>query len=717
MTLREPNKNSMTTKQKSIEFVDIHTLKGPNMWTYRPVLEAWVDIGELEDFPSNKIPGFPQRLATWLPTLVEHRCSIGERGGFLQRLETGTWPGHILEHVALELQNLAGLPGGFGKARETSIRGLYKVVVRAWHEDVTKAALYKARDLVMAAIEDRPYDVTGAIDELRDMTDDKCLGPSTACIVDAADDRDIPYIRLNDGNLVQLGYGAAQRRIWTAETDQTSAIAETISRDKDLTKTLLSQLGIPVPEGRLVDSPTDAWEAAQDIGLPVVVKPSDANHGRGVFINLSTEEQVSTAYAVAVEEGSGVIVERFIRGNEHRLLVVGGKLVAAARGENAVVTGDGVSTVLQLIELQLNADPRRGHTEDHPLNPIRLDSAAELEVRRQGFEPDSVPPAGFEVLIQRNGNVSFDITDSVHPSVAAAVELAADVVGLDIAGIDMVNEDASKPLSETRGAIVEVNAGPGLLMHLKPASGSPRPVGKAIIDHLFPATANGRIPLVGVTGNEGLSETARLVAKGLRLQGHDVGLAHTGGLFFNDRQIDARNAAHWEASQRVLLNRAVQAAVIENSPYTIVSEGLAYDRCHVGIVTSLPETALIPERYIEDEDKLFGVVRTQIDVVLKTGCAVLNADDRLVLEMAELSDGDVILFTQHSPSTAVKEHIANGKRAVVLNAGTLELHSGGSVHTIGLLSETRQSAIVALAVCSALSFLGLNTEQIRQNFA
>jgi cyanophycin synthetase len=242
-------------------------------------------------------------------------------------------------------------------------------------------------------------------------------------------------------------------------------------------------------------------------------------------------------------------------------------------------------------------------------------------------------------------------------------------------------------------------------------------VGKAIIDHLFPATADGRIPLVGVTGHEGLSETARLVAKGLRLQGHDVGLAHTGGLFFNDRQIDARNAAHWEASQRVLLNRAVQAAVIENSPYTIVSEGLAYDRCHVGIVTSLPETALIPERYIEDEDKLFGVVRTQIDVVLKTGCAVLNADDRLVLEMADLSDGDVVLFTQHSPSAAVKEHIASGKRAVVLNADALELHSGNNVHTIGLLSETRQSAIVALAVCGALSFLGLTTEQIRQNFA
>lgn len=682
------------------------------MWTYAPVIEAWVDIGELEECPSNTIAGFSERLKRWLPGLIEHRCSVGERGGFLQRLDTGTWPGHILEHVTLELQTLAGLPGGFGRARETSVRGFYKVIVNAWHEEVTRKSLEIGRDLVMAAMEDKPFDLAGAIETLRDLTDDKCLGPSTACIVDAAEKRTIPHIRLNEGNLVQLGYGAAQRRIWTAETDQTSAIAETISRDKDLTKTLLSQVGLPIPEGRLVDSAADAWAAAQDIGLPVVVKPSDANHGRGVFINLSSEEQVATAYTVAVEEGSGVIVERFIRGNEHRLLVVGGKLVAAARGENASVVGDGQQTVLELIESQLNSDPRRGHTEDHPLNPIRVDSAAELELKRQGFDANAVPPAGVDVLIQRNGNVAIDVTDLVHPEVAAAVELAADVVGLDIAGIDMVNEDVSKPLSETRGAIVEVNAGPGLLMHLKPAEGSPRPVGKAIIEYLFPGENTGRIPVVGVSGVGHLSQTAQLVAAGLRNAQMNVGLACQAGLYFNETRLDRRNAGHWDSARRVLLNRAVQAAVIENNHHAIVKEGLSYDRCHVGIVTTLPPTELIPERYIEDEDRLFAVVRTQVDVVLKTGCAVLNADDKLVADMADLCDGEVILFGQDPRNEVMAQHLLQGKRAVLLNGDAIELHDKAGITAVGPLSKTGQHPVAALAATASLWFFDQTPDAI-----
>ena len=402
-------------KKKDIEFLDVVALRGPNIWTYRPVLEAWVDIGELEDYPSNTIPGFYERLTAWLPTLIEHRCSPGVRGGFLSRVKEGTWPGHILEHVTLELQNLAGLRGGFGKARETSTRGVYKVVVRAWQEQVTRTALNEGRDLVMAAIEDRPFDVDAAVTRLRRLVDKHCLGPSTACIVDAADDRDIPYIRLFEGNLVQFGYGSRQRRIWTAETDRTSAIAEGISRDKDLTKELLSTCGVPVPEGRLVDSEDDAWSAAEDIGLPVVVKPYDGNHGRGVFTNLTTREEVISAYRVAVDEGSGVIVERFVLGNEHRLLVVGNRMVAAAAGEPAWVTGDGKSTLTELIDHQINTDPRRGRTENHPLNPVRLDSAARLEIARQGLTEESVPADGQRVLLLVLGRVDLDVVhDLLH---------------------------------------------------------------------------------------------------------------------------------------------------------------------------------------------------------------------------------------------------------------------------------------------------------------
>jgi cyanophycin synthetase len=341
----------------------------------------------------------------------------------------------------------------------------------------------KGRELIMAAMEDRPYDVAAAVEELTEMVDSLCLGPSTASIVDAADDRDIPAIRLlEDGNLVQIGYGAAMRRIWTAETDRTSAIAEGISRDKDLTKSLLSSCGVPVPEGREVDSPEDAWDAAQDIGLPVVVKPVDGNHGRGVFIDLKSREEVEKAYAVAVDEGSGVLVERSIPGTEHRLLVIGGKMVAANRGDMIKVMGDGKSTVRELIELQINCDPRRGPTENHPLSVIRIDTAARIELERQGLSGDSVPAAGKEVLIQRNANHEFDCTDEVHPETAHLVSLAARIVGLDIAGVDLVAEDISRPLEAQGGAIVEVNAGPSLLMHLKPGVGKSRPVGKAVVD-------------------------------------------------------------------------------------------------------------------------------------------------------------------------------------------------------------------------------------------
>ncbi|MGT2505626.1 cyanophycin synthetase [Cupriavidus basilensis] len=666
-------------KKKDIEIFDVMSLRGPNMWTYRPVLEAWVDIGELEDFPSNTIPGFYERLSAWLPSLIEHRCSIGERGGFLQRLKEGTWPGHILEHVTLELQNLAGMPGGFGKARETPIRGVYKVIVRAWHEDVTRAALFAARDLVMAAIEDRPYDVQETVDHLRRLVDKHCLGPSTACIVDAADDRDIPALRLSEGNLVQLGYGSRQRRIWTAETDRTAAIAESISRDKDLTKSLLESCGVPVPEGRLVESAADAWDAAEDIGLPVVVKPYDGNHGRGVFTNLTTREEVETAYGVAIDEGSGVIVERFVPGNEHRLLVVGGRLVAAAMGETASVTGDGKSTIDELIESQINSDPRRGSTEDHPLNKVRLDSAARLELKRQGFDATSVPPEGKHVLIQRNGNVAFDVTDRVHPSVAAHASLAARVVGLDIAGVDLVAQDISRPLAEQRGAIVEVNAGPGLLMHLKPSNGEARPVGRAVVDHLFPAGEgddNGRIPVVGITGTNGKTVVAKLVARLLQLSGKHTGLACSDGLYLDRRQVQGGDRANWDAAHRILMNRAVDAAVLENDSGAILSEGLAYDRCQVGVVTNIDVPDHLGQYYVEEVEKMYNVLRTQVDVVLDGGVAVLNARDPLVVEMAELCDGDVIFFGLSADLLAIAAHRAAGRRAVYVRDGKVVLATG-----------------------------------------
>ena len=682
-------------------------LRGPNIWTYDSALEALINIGELEDCPSDKVPGMYERLTTWLPSLIEHRCSPGVRGGFLQRLKTGTWPCHVLEHVTLELQDLAGVPGhGFGRARETERRGVYKVVVSSWQPEVTRAALLAGRELVMASIENTPFDLEETLENLRDLTQSLCFGPSTASIVMAAENKSISAVRLSEGNLVQFGYGAKQRRIWTAETDQTSAIAETISRDKDLTKSLLDAVGVPIPKGRAVSNAADAWDAAIDLGLPVVVKPVDGNHGRGVFINLETQQEIEAAYAVAVDEGSGVLVERFILGNEHRLLVVGGKLAAAAKGQTARVTGDGQHSVTELIAIQINSDPRRGRGEEQPLNPVRIDSAARLELKRQGFDADSIVPIGVEVLIQRNGNVAFDCTDDVHPDVAYIAGLAAKAVGLDIAGIDLVAQDISRPLHEQGGAIVEVNAGPGLLMHIKPAEGLSRPVGQAIIDHIFPDGEKGQIPLIGISGTNGNHIVARLTQHLLSLHGWKTGIASQYGLQVGKRQLKSGNCAHWDDARRLLLNCEVEAAVIENDGLEILLNGLAYNRCEVGIVTNIVFTDDMKREDVEHHDfvnaeQLIKVYRTQIDVVLPTGTGILNADDANVVALAEFCDGSVTFFSTDPKQPVIVAHLAAGHRAVVVEQDKIILAHGDS--------RTALCDVAAVAVTNQ----GRDSEQVR----
>lgn len=707
----------MTTN--TIKLLRVTYLRGPNIWTYRPVIEAWVDIGALEDQPSNTIPGLYERLTALLPGLQEHRCGVGEPGGFLLRLRDGTWAAHILEHVVIELQNLAGMQSGFGKARETSVRGVYKMAFRTRQEDVGRAALAAALDLLMSAIENRPYDLAATVVALRDQVDSLCLGPSTAHIVDAATDRGIPHIRLTDGNLVQLGHGNGQRRIWTAETDHTSAIAEEIASDKDLTKSLLSACGVPVPQGQLVHTLEEAWEIAQDVGLPVAIKPEDGNHGRGVSLDLTERQDVEAAFTLAKSQGSGgVIIEQFIPGNEHRFLIVGKRVIAAARGETASVTGDGHSTILELVNSQLNSDPRRGINEDAPLGLIKPDTSAEiqLDLERQGLTAASIPAQDQMVLIQRNGNVANDVTDLMHPSVAAMAALAARVVGLDIAGVDMVLQDISLPMSSQRGAVVEVNASPGLLAHLKPATGLPRPIGKAIIEHLFDADKNGRIPVVGVTGTHNTTRIARLIAWLLFISGKQVGLSCQEGFFLDNRQVDANDGMNWEGAQRVLINRAVQAGVFENSSRMILSEGLAYDKCLVGVVTDVSGFEGLSEFYIDTSDKLYNVVRTQVDVILPSGTAVLNAADSQVVEMAPLCDGKVIFYGLDAQLPAIASHRASGERVVFLNKQHLVLSQGmDEVGTILLStlkpSKADQPEMVMAAVAAAWA-LGLSPELI-----
>ena len=709
---------------KDIQILRMTYLGGPSIWTYEPIIEALIDIGELEDFPSNTLPGFNDRLKAWLPEMIEHYCTPGVRGGFFQRLDNGTWAGHILEHVALELQTRAGMSMSFGKAREAGPRGVYKVIVRTDHEEVGKFALLAARELILAAIHDTPYDVPAVIAELTDLVDSVWIGPSTASIVAAAHERRIPYIRLNAGNLVQLGYGNNQRRIWTAETDSTSAIAEGISKDKDLTKKLLAMCGVPVPEGVVVDSPAAAWNAAQDLGLPVCVKPTDGNRARGVSLELHTQADIEAAYDIALKQGSEVIVERFIRGAEHRLLVVGDRVVAASRGETASVIGDGKHTVRDLVTLQINSDPRRGSDGSLPLETVRLrrNSPEVLELARQGLTPDCVPEAARVVLVKRTGNMTMDVTETVHPDVAAQAALAARIVGLDIAGVDVVAQDIAHPLKAQGGAVVEVNAGPSLLMHLNPASGKAQQVGEAIAQHLFPSDEAGRIPVVGLMGHGDTTGPAKLVAWLLHLKGLQTGLACACGLFLGNRRLQKKSAMDWATAQRLLINRAAQAAVFESTARHLLTEGLPYDRCQVGIVTSMPPAEGLQDLYVHTDDQMPGFVRTQIDVVLPTGSAVLNAQDPEVVALAQYSDGEVIYYAQDEHNPTVQAHrAAEGKVVfsrqdqVIWAQGTqeTEVFSLAASTTSKILKTHHLSRDDLLAAASAAWALDISKDLIR----
>lgn len=715
------------TRKKCMDILGISYLRGPNVWSCRPVMEATIDIGVLEHSPSNTITGFSRRLTALLPTLVEHSCSVGTRGGFLERLRDGTYAGHILEHVVLELQSLAGMPTVFGQTRQVAGESaIYKMVFRTYQEEVGRAALAAGRDLLMAVIEDRPYALDDTLASLQALVERLCLGPGTAHIVDAANRRGIPAIRLADDNLVQLGYGACQRRIWTAETESTSALAEGISGDKDLTKTLLAACGVPVPEGELVRSIEAALEAADDIGLPVVVKPYNGNHGRGVFLNLTRREDIVDAYRLASREadGDGVIVESFIQGKEHRLLVVAGRLVAAARGETVWVTGDGGASIIELVDQQINIDPRRGAGEHAPLARLVPGRSSEimLELERQGLRAWSVPAAGQKVLIQPNGNVADDVTDKVHPDTAAIAVLAARVIGLDIAGIDLVVEDIARPLDQQGGAIVEINASPGLLAHTKPGSGAPRAVGKAIVNHMFGDDAgvhDGRIPIVGITGSRGTALIARLLAGLMQLDGRRVGLSCQGSQSIDGRPLSRDTLPEWDAAQRLLINRTVDAAVFECSARTILTAGLPYDKCLIGVVTDVTGTNDLAALHVHDRKGLARVLRTQVDVVLPDGVAVLNAADDHVAAMASLCDGAVIFYGLDASLAPIVAHRALGQRAAFLCDGNIVLTVGMDI-AASLPLALLPPAIVAqpeaaLAATAAAWAWGLEPKTIQAN--
>ena len=663
-----------------MDFRKVQALRGPNIWANFPVLEAWVDLGEYKDRSSEEIPGFNDRVMTWLPTMIEHRCSVGERGGFFQRMRRGTYLAHILEHVTIELQTLAGHEVGFGRARETNEDGVYKVAVEYIEEDVCRQTMKVARELILAAVHGHDFNVSAEVEKLKELAQDIGLGPSTKAIVNAARARGIPFRRLNKGSLIQFGFGSKQRRILASETDRTTAIAEAIAQDKNLTRDLLSGIGVPVPEGRPVESADDAWEAAEEIGVPVVVKPQDGNQGRGVTTNLSTKEQVVRAYEIAYEESSSVIVEKYIPGCDYRLLVIGGKLIAAARREPANVIGDGSHSIQQLIDI-VNQDPRRGEHHGTVLSKIHVNDAAMVVLKEQGFTAESVPAAGLRVLIRRNANLStggtaVDVTDRVHPDwVARGIE-AARMVGLDVAGIDVVAIDIAEPCMPGTGAIVEVNAAPGLRMHLAPSDGQPRPVGEAIIGTLFPEGENGRIPIVAITGVNGKTTTTRFTAHILKGTGATVAHTCTDGIYIDDRRIDNGDCSGPLSARNVLMNPEVEMAVLETARGGILRAGLGFDRCDVAVVTNIGEGDHLGLSDIETLEKLAQVKRVIVDVVPPTGYAVLNATDEHTVAMAPKCKGKVIFFAIDGQHPVIAEHRAKGGRAIFVKENHVVLAEG-----------------------------------------
>jgi cyanophycin synthetase len=656
----------------------IRALRGPNLWSHHTAIQAVVACNSEED-AIHRVPGFEARLRERFPALRPLQ-GIGQ---------TDTVPiARALELCALGLQAQAGCPVTFSCTTPTVDAQVYQVVVEYSEEAVGRLAVELAQALCTSALDGTNFDLQDALARLRDLDEDVRLGPSTRCIVDAAVARGIPYRRMTEGSMVRFGWGSKQRRIQAAEIDATSAIAEAIAQDKQLTKKLLAAAGVPVPAGRTVRDPEDAWAAAQEIGLPVVVKPLDGNQGKGVTVNISNEEQLLKAYATASEYRRHVLVERYMPGSDFRLLVVGDRLVAAARRDPPTVAGDGVHTVVQLVD-HINQDPRRGSGHSTSLTRIRLDDIAQGCLAVQGFAADSVPPKGRRVHLRNNANLSTggsatDVTDDVHPDVAARAVDAAQMVGLDICGVDIVTESILRPLEEQGGGVVEVNAAPGLRMHLAPSYGKARPVGEAVVSMLFKPGQDGRIPVVAVTGTNGKTTTVRLVSHIMAVHGLRVGMTNTDGVYVNGQCVDTGDCSGPKSARNVLLHPDVDVAVLETARGGILREGLAFDRCDVAVVTNIGSGDHLGLNYITTVEELAILKRVVVQNVAPNGVAVLNAADPKVARMATMTKGLVTFFAIDPQHPVLATHKAQGHAVVYVQDGQIVASKGSFSHHIAL---------------------------------
>jgi cyanophycin synthetase len=641
----------------------IRALRGPNLWGRHTAIEAIVTCSEAEQDIA-KLNGFEANLRALFPAIP-----LLQIAGHHEPVPLA----HALQVAALSLQAQAGCPVTFSRTQATVEHGVYQVVVEYSEESVGRKAFELARQLCDAALHNKEFDLTAALAELHELDEDERLGPSTGAIVQAAAARGIPIRRLTRGSLVQFGWGSKQRRIQAAETDRSSAIAESIAQDKELTKKLLAAAGVPVPVGRPAVNADDAWTALCEIGAPVVVKPLDGNQGKGVTVNVVTREQLDKAYASATAISDDVLVEKFIPGSDFRLLVVGNQVVAAARRDPPQVIGDGVHSVRELVEA-VNADPRRGVGHATSLTKIRIDEIALAQLGTQGLTPDSIPNKGARIVLRSNANLSTggsatDVTDDVHPDMAASAVAAAQMIGLDVCGVDVVCDSMLHSLQAQGGGIVEVNAAPGLRMHLQPSFGKGRAVGEAIISMMYANDGNGRIPLVTVAGTNGKTTTVRLTAHILGCKGLRVGMTNSDGVYIDNKRIDTGDCSGPKSARNVLLHPDVDAAVLETARGGVLREGLAFDMCDVAVVTNIGMGDHLGLSYISTVEDLAVVKRVVVQNVAPHGMAVLNATDPMCVQMADACPGSVTFFAQDKNHPIIAMHKARGQRVVFVADG------------------------------------------------
>ena len=712
---------------------------GPSLYALFPVIRLTVQLGELEQWSSTRLgPSFTAGLVEALPGLAEHGCSYGEPGGFVRRLTEGdgTWMGHILEHVAIELQNIAGADVTFGKTRGTGTPGEYDVVYAYEQEDVGVAAGVLALDLLMHLLPaELQSDATRGADFVFEQERDefirasqrRALGPSTASLVRAAEERDIPWLRLNRYSLVQFGHGKYGRRVQATVTSETRHIAVEIASDKEETNRLLGDLGLPVARQRMAYSEEEAARAAERIGFPVVVKPLNANHGRGVSIGLQDKDAVRAAFTHAREHSRTVLVESYITGLDHRLLVVNGALVAATRRVPGHVKGDGVHSIEALMD-EVNADPRRGIGHEKVLTKLSLDHQALRLLENLGYTPESVPAAGEVVYLRSTGNLStggtaVDVTDVIHPDNRDMAVRAANAIGLDVAGVDFLTTDISESFHLTGGAICEVNAAPGFRMHVAPSEGTPRDVAGPVLDMLFKPGSPSRIPIASVTGTNGKTTTVRMIAHVFKLAGHHVGLATTDAVYIDGQETVVGDMTGPLAARMVLRDPAVDVAILETARGGLLRRGLGYRRCDVGAVLNVQADHL-GLKGVDTLEDLAKVKRILVEVARDT--AVLNADDELCLQMADYSSARHVCYvTMNAQHPLVREHILSGGRAVVLEesmgGAMITIYDGGAhipllwTHVIpatldGKATHNVQNAMFAAAICHSM---GVKLDGIR----